>query len=408
MNLQHFIFGLLNCLIILSFPSPIYNELIFELVDMTRLKSELSELSISKNYLIYVIMENLQITNTTNVVEIISSREIAELTGKRHADVMRDIRKQESVYFEVFGSQSADNQNERKFASVKYTDTKGELRNEFQLTKSQCLFIVSGYRTVLRAKIQKRWEDLESGRELPLNVAAMLSNIQNTLTDISTNYNNKIASLESNNRQLKQEIEQLKNKALVPSERAIHNELYNLVAQVYKDQHYNSEHVVVHPITGKINRLDICRKIDKAINVFELKKPSIMLTSNMLNSELLNECKVCTGGQMPTKFKGMFYNVLANGYKNINFHFIAGSMFGGIQQTVDDLLDIMRTELLELGYYYVKVNVSVHLLSVIVMDLFGKYNRIHNRYDDDMFADSFPILYNTVVRMNQSPFITNY
>ena len=349
-------------------------------------------------------MENLQIVNTNNTVETISSREIAELTGKRHDNVIRDIRRQESAYFEAFGSQSADNQNELKFEVVKYTDTKGELRNEFQLTKSQCLFIVSGYRTVLRAKIQKRWEDLESGRELPLNVAAMLSNIQNTLTDISTNYNNKIASLESNNRQLKQEIEQLKNKALVPSERAIHNELYNLVAQVYKDQHYNSEHVVVHPITGKINRLDICRKIDKAINVFELKKPSVMLTSNMLNSELLNECKVCTGGQMPTKFKGMFYNVLANGYKNINFHFIAGSMFGGIQQTVDDLLDIMRTELLELGYYYVKVNVSVHLLSVIVMDLFGKYNRIHKRYDDDMFADSFPILYNTVVKMNQSPF----
>jgi len=84
-----------------------------------------------------------------------SSREVAELTGKRHADVMRDLRTCEQSYLEVFG-------NERRFALVNYTDAKGEQRPEYMLNKSQTLFLVSGYDAVLRAKIQKRWEELEA------------------------------------------------------------------------------------------------------------------------------------------------------------------------------------------------------------------------------------------------------
>ncbi|WP_052706129.1 Rha family transcriptional regulator [Vibrio galatheae] len=83
-----------------------------------------------------------------------SSREIAELTGKHHHHVIRDIRKQECAYIEVYGNQT-------KFGLVKYVDGKGELRDEYQLTKSQALFVVSGYNPVLRAKVQKRMEDLE-------------------------------------------------------------------------------------------------------------------------------------------------------------------------------------------------------------------------------------------------------
>ncbi len=79
-----------------------------------------------------------------------SSREIAELTGKRHADVMRDIR----VIL-------ADLEiNERKFASV-YIDAKGEQPPCFNLPKRETMVLVSGYSVVLRARIVDRWMELE-------------------------------------------------------------------------------------------------------------------------------------------------------------------------------------------------------------------------------------------------------
>lgn len=100
-------------------------------------------------------MELTKVVN--NEAKTMSSIEIAELTGKRHADVMRDARKLESAYTQVYG-------NERNFALVDYKDKKGETRPMFALTKSQALFVVSGYNAVLRAAIQNRWEELEAAQ----------------------------------------------------------------------------------------------------------------------------------------------------------------------------------------------------------------------------------------------------
>ena len=79
-----------------------------------------------------------------------TSLEIAEVTGKRHADVMRDIRNllEQGV-------------NERNFALVNYQDKKGEMRPMYTLTKKGCLILASGYDAVLREKIINRWEELE-------------------------------------------------------------------------------------------------------------------------------------------------------------------------------------------------------------------------------------------------------
>lgn len=68
-----------------------------------------------------------------------SSLEIAELTGRRHADVIRDIRK-------LLGQ----GVNERNFALVDYTDAKGEKRPCYELTKKGCLILASGYDAKLR------------------------------------------------------------------------------------------------------------------------------------------------------------------------------------------------------------------------------------------------------------------
>ena len=83
--------------------------------------------------------------------ETMSSLEIAELTGKRHADVMRDVRNllEQGV-------------NERNFALVDYTDAKGEKRPCYELTKKGCLILASGYDAKLRERIIDRWEELET------------------------------------------------------------------------------------------------------------------------------------------------------------------------------------------------------------------------------------------------------
>ena len=69
--------------------------------------------------------------------EVMSSREIAELTGKNHADVMRDIRR--------LITQLTEDENGSRFALVNYKDSKGELRPEYLLNKEQTLLLISGY-----------------------------------------------------------------------------------------------------------------------------------------------------------------------------------------------------------------------------------------------------------------------
>ncbi len=83
--------------------------------------------------------------------ETITSLEIAEVTGKQHFNVMRDIR-----------SILEQGVNEINFELVEYKDKKGEARPMYQLTKKGCLILASGYDALLREKIINRWEELET------------------------------------------------------------------------------------------------------------------------------------------------------------------------------------------------------------------------------------------------------
>lgn len=90
----------------------------------------------------------------------ITSIEIAEISGKRHTDLLRSIRKQEEAWEKV---------NERKFTLVKKKDAKGELRPVYELTKAESLYISSKFNDEIRAKLVSRWMELELNPSKPTN-----------------------------------------------------------------------------------------------------------------------------------------------------------------------------------------------------------------------------------------------
>lgn len=76
-----------------------------------------------------------------------SSREIAELTGKEHKHVLVDIRKM----LDELGLHSAE-------FSAQYRDATGRTLPQFNLPRRETLILVSGYIVALRARVVDRWE----------------------------------------------------------------------------------------------------------------------------------------------------------------------------------------------------------------------------------------------------------
>ena len=84
--------------------------------------------------------------------QMMTSLEIAEVTGKQHCHVMAAIRKMEPAWQKV---------NQSNFRLVDYQDKKGELRPCYQLTKTECLYIATKFNDEARARLILRWEQLE-------------------------------------------------------------------------------------------------------------------------------------------------------------------------------------------------------------------------------------------------------
>lgn len=114
---------------------------------------------------------NLSGANNSNSLKM-SSREIAEITGKQHKHVLRDIRNMEPAWEKVNGS---------KFGLVEYTDEKGEKRPEYQLSKREVLYITTKWNDEIRAKVILRWEELENNLRNNQNVIALPQNYEEAL-----------------------------------------------------------------------------------------------------------------------------------------------------------------------------------------------------------------------------------
>ena len=92
---------------------------------------------------------NLMVIESSNVLTM-SSLEIAELTGKQHKDVIRDIRN-------MLNSLNIDS----AVFTADYKDSKGRMYPCYNLPKRETLILVSGYSVTMRARIIDRWQELE-------------------------------------------------------------------------------------------------------------------------------------------------------------------------------------------------------------------------------------------------------
>ena len=94
------------------------------------------------------------ISHTENQ-HMMTSLEIAEVTGKQHCHIMAAIRKMEPAWQKV---------NQSNFRLVEYHDKKGELRPCYLLTKTETLYIATKFNDESRARLVLRWEELELER----------------------------------------------------------------------------------------------------------------------------------------------------------------------------------------------------------------------------------------------------
>lgn len=84
-----------------------------------------------------------------------TSLDIAELCGKQHFHVMRDIRKMEPAWEKITQS---------KFGCSSYKDSTGRILPCYLLTKTETLYIATKFKDDMRAKLVLRWEELERER----------------------------------------------------------------------------------------------------------------------------------------------------------------------------------------------------------------------------------------------------
>lgn len=98
-------------------------------------------------------IDNVGNDNTNNGEQLMTSLEVAQLTGKKHKDVLKAIRNMEPGWIHISG---------RNFALGSYEDANKQLRPCYMLSKTETLFIATKFNDEARARLVLRWEELES------------------------------------------------------------------------------------------------------------------------------------------------------------------------------------------------------------------------------------------------------
>ena len=135
--------------------------------------------------------------------ETMTSLDIAEVTGIRHADVMRSIRNMEEAWVKV---------SERNFAlsSYKQSQPNGGYKDVpcYVLNKTECLYVATKFNDEARAKLVLRWEELENQARKSEIVIPNFSNPAEAARAWADQYEKNLA-LEAHNKELKEENQHL-------------------------------------------------------------------------------------------------------------------------------------------------------------------------------------------------------
>lgn len=145
-----------------------------------------------------------------NVARKMSSREIAELTGKSHDNVLRDAR--------ILVAGGVLKTEETPYIHPQ----NGQTYPEFLLDERDSLVLVSGYDATLRARIIDRWIELES--KPAFDVASL--NDPKVLLALLTDNVRKVVHLEADNTELTQENHLLEQKVVADAPKV---EFFNAV-----------------------------------------------------------------------------------------------------------------------------------------------------------------------------------
>lgn len=125
--------------------------------------------------------------------QTMSSREIAELTGKRHDNVRADIEKMARELSLTFQEKSEPSEG-------------GRPSKVYLLPKRETLILVSGYNLTMRARIIDRWQELEA-QQRPDPIATLSDPA--ALRGLLLTYSEKVIALEQANAELAPKAEAL-------------------------------------------------------------------------------------------------------------------------------------------------------------------------------------------------------
>lgn len=118
----------------------------------------------------------MQLMKAEAIVKM-SSREVADLTGKQHSHVLRDIRSMlNELYPECFdeeGRPKMDALESKGISSDRHPIT--GVTSQVMLPKRESLLLVSGYSIAVRARIIDRWQELEAQQAPAFAIPTTLS-----------------------------------------------------------------------------------------------------------------------------------------------------------------------------------------------------------------------------------------
>ncbi|WKW34371.1 phage regulatory protein/antirepressor Ant [Pseudomonas viridiflava] len=143
-----------------------------------------------------------EIAPSQNVARTMSSREIADLTGKQHFHVKRDIEKMLS-----------DLKEDPSIYGCTYLDGQNRTQTEYLLDREHTDCLLTGYSAAMRMAVIKRWRELESATARPAFDVASLNDPKVLLALLTDNVR-KVVHLEADNTELTQENHLLEQKVV--------------------------------------------------------------------------------------------------------------------------------------------------------------------------------------------------